>query len=78
MKEIPISEFRAKCLAILRQVQKKKKAVRITRFGKPLAEIVPVVRPLRPANWIGSMKGKIEILGDIVSPANEPGEWEVQ
>ena len=29
------------------------------------------------AAWIGSMKGTFEILGDIVSPANDEEEWEV-
>jgi hypothetical protein len=28
-----------------------------------------------PANWLGSMKRRIEIVGDIVSPANEENEW---
>jgi prevent-host-death family protein len=76
VKGIPISEFRAKCLAILRQVQKTKKPVRITRHGKPVADIVPVRVP-RAANWMGSMKGQIKILGDIVSPAGEESDWEV-
>jgi hypothetical protein len=26
--------------------------------------------------WIGSGKGTAKILGDIVSPANDPEEWE--
>jgi prevent-host-death family protein len=75
VKEIPISEFRAKCLAILRQVQRTRKPVRITRCGNPVAEIVPARLPARP-DWMGSMKGQIEILGDIVSPASEESEWE--
>ena len=41
MKEVAISEFKAKCLALLQQVQKTKKPLRVTRFGKPVAEIVP-------------------------------------
>ena len=41
MKEIAISEFKAKCLALIGQVQKTKKPIRITRFGKPVAEVVP-------------------------------------
>jgi prevent-host-death family protein len=76
MKEVAISEFKAKCLSLLDQVQKTKKPLRITRFGKPVAEIVPP-SPERPADWFGSMKGTIEILGDIVSPANDENEWEV-
>lgn len=75
MKEIPISEFKAKCLALLEQVQKTKKPIRITRFGKPVAEVVPT-SPTPMPDWIGSMKDSIEILGDVVSPANQESDWE--
>jgi prevent-host-death family protein len=75
MKEIAISEFKAKCLALLDQVQKTKKAIRVTRFGKPIAEVVPP-SPTPKRDWIGSMQGRMEILGDIVSPANEESDWE--
>jgi len=76
MKEITITEFRAKCSSVLARVQKTKRPVRITRFGKPIAEIIPV-DPLRNRDWIGSMKGKMKILGDIVSHACDEGDWEV-
>lgn len=76
MKEIAISEFKAKCLALLDQVQKTKKPIRVTRFGKPVAEVVPPT-PARSADWMGSMKGKSKILGDIISPASEEYDWEV-
>jgi hypothetical protein len=29
------------------------------------------------AKWLGSMKGTVKILGDIVSPAIDKDEWEV-
>jgi prevent-host-death family protein len=75
MREVAISEFKAKCLALLAQVQKTKHPIRITRFGKPVAEVIPPsVRASE--NWMGSMKDKIEILGDIVSPANDESDWE--
>jgi prevent-host-death family protein len=76
MKEVAISEFKAKCLALLDQVQKTKKPIRVTRFGKPIAEVVPP-SPASTSNWMGSMKNEIEIVGDIVSPANEENDWEV-
>ena len=75
MKEVAISEFKAKCLAILDQVQRTKQPVRITRFGKPVAEVVPTRPDIR--DWMGSMKGTMKILGDIVSPATDPDDWEV-
>ena len=77
MKEMAISEFKAKCLAVLEQVRATKKPIRITRFGKPVAEVVPPTAVEDRTAWIGSMKGTFEILGDIVSPANEDDEWEV-
>lgn len=75
MREVAISEFKAKCLSLLAQVQKTKKPIRITRFGKPVAEVVPT-SPSSKSDWMGSMKERIEILGDIVSPANEENDWE--
>ena len=76
MKEVAISEFKAKCLAILDQVQKTKRPVRITRRGKPVAEVVPP-SPTSRKDIFGFMKGKMEIVGDIVSPATDPDDWEV-
>ena len=38
---IAISEFKAKCLGILEAVGKTRKPIRVTRFGKPVAEVVP-------------------------------------
>jgi len=76
VREIAISEFKAKCLALLDQVQKTKKPIRVTRRGRPVAEVVPAT-PARSTDWMGSMKGRMEILGDILSPANEESDWEV-
>jgi prevent-host-death family protein len=67
MKEVAISEFKAKCLAMLEEVRKTKKPIRITRRGKPVAEVVPPA-PTPKRMILGSMKGTFEILGDIVSP----------
>lgn len=77
MQEIGISEFRAKCLEILEQVRATKKPIRITRFDKPVAEVVPPTVVMDRDAWIGSMKGTMKITGDIVSPANDEDEWEV-
>jgi prevent-host-death family protein len=76
MKEIAISEFKAKCLALLDQVQKTRKPIRVTRRGRPVAEVVPP-SPVPSNDWIGSMQGKSKILGDIVSPASDESDWEV-
>jgi prevent-host-death family protein len=77
MKQVAISEFKAKCLALIDQVEKTKKPICITRFGRPVAEVSPIANTSKEQDWFGSMKGKIQILGDIVSPANDESEWEV-
>lgn len=76
MEEISISEFKAKCLAILERVRKTRKPVRVTRFGKPVAEIVAPSPEKERSAWMGSMKGQMEILGDIVSPVIDENDIE--
>ena len=77
MQEIAISEFKAKCLSLLQQVSKTKEAIRVTRFGKPVADVVPPAEAEVDRNaWIGSGRGTAKILGDIISPASEPDDWE--
>lgn len=68
MDEVPISEFKAKCLALLEQVRKTQKPLRITRHGKPVADVVPAALSVDRSALFGSMRNSIEILGDIVSP----------
>jgi prevent-host-death family protein len=77
MKEVAISEFKAKCLALLDQVRRTREPIRVTRFGKPIAEIVPTKVEIDRDEWIGSMKGSLKIFGDIISPADDEDEWEV-
>lgn len=76
MEEIAISEFKAKCLALLDRVHKTKKPIRITRFGRPVAEVVPPSPVAESGDWLGAMAKTIEILGDIVSPIIEETDWE--
>jgi len=52
MKQVAISEFKAKCLSLLEQVQKTKQPIRVTRFGKPSAEIVPASPEARPGTGL--------------------------
>jgi prevent-host-death family protein len=77
VQEIAISEFKAKCLAVLERVRSTKKPIRVTRFGKPVAEVVPPTVVEKRSSWIGSMKNSMRIKGDIVSPATDEDEWEV-
>jgi prevent-host-death family protein len=76
MKEVAISEFKAKCLGILEQVRKTRTRILVTRFGEPVAEVGPPTPGPRPANWLGCMEGTIRISGDIVGPTGSEEDWE--
>jgi prevent-host-death family protein len=76
MKEVAISVFKAKCLSILEEVRKTRKPIRITRFGKPVAEVVPPSAGKPTGRRLGSMAGTAQILGDIVGPTSSWDEWD--
>jgi len=76
MQEIAISEFKAKCLALLERVRQTKKPLRVTRFGKPVAEVVAPSPETGADDWIGSMRDTVQILGDIVAPVIEEKDIE--
>jgi prevent-host-death family protein len=77
MEEIAISKFKATCLAVLEKVRKTGKPILVTRFGQPVAEVVPPALKQRPIRDLGALRGTARIVGDIVSPATDEGEWEV-
>jgi prevent-host-death family protein len=78
MQEIAISKFKATCLAVLADVQRTRTPVRITRFGKPVADIVPPA-PTPKESWLGCMRDTIEFLSDdIVGPTGAFNNWKVR
>ena len=76
MEEIAISKFKATCLAVMERVRLTRQPVLVTRFGEPVAEIVPPSPPPRPEGWLGCMADTAEITGDIVTPAVDGEDWE--
>ena len=48
----------------------------VTRFGKPIAEVVPPPNRAKAPDWIGSFQSRGRIKGDIVSPATDEKDWE--
>ena len=75
MKEVTISEFKSHCFALIKEVEKTGKPLRILRRGKPLAEITSVAEAPKRRK-LGRMAGKQKILGDIVSPIIDLNEIE--
>jgi prevent-host-death family protein len=75
MQDISISEFKAKCLGLIEEVHRTRQPLRITRHGRPVAEVIPA-GPDRKRKFLGDMVGTGKIVGDIVSPVIDLDEIE--
>lgn len=70
-----ISKFKATCLATLEKVRRTGRPVRVTRFGKPVADIVPPAPERRQPGWLGSLRGTLEF-SDILTPSSKVVTWD--
>jgi prevent-host-death family protein len=75
MEQMPISKFKATCLATLERVRRTGRPLRVTRFGKPVADIVPPAPTAPAAEWLGAMRGTARIRGDITVPSSTLVRW---
>jgi antitoxin (DNA-binding transcriptional repressor) of toxin-antitoxin stability system len=76
MDSMPISKFKATCLATLERVRRTGRPLRVTRFGKPVADIVPPALGAAAPNWLGGLKGTARITGDLTVPSSELVTWD--
>jgi prevent-host-death family protein len=76
VKTVLISEFKAKCIGLLKNVQKTKEPILVTLRGEPIARVEPVVEPKKRVR-LGTLKGWMEIEGDIVHSDMEK-DWLAQ
>ena len=73
MKKMPAGAFKVHCLAIMDEVQAKRETVIITKYGKPVAKLVPVKEDTDEI--YNFLAGKGSVAGDVVSPARSSEEW---
>ena len=72
---MPISKFKATCLAVLEDVRRTGRSIVVTRRGVPVAEVIPPSAATPPA-WLGMASGSGRVVGDIVSPVAQGDDWE--
>lgn len=73
MKKMAAGEFKAKCLAVMDEVQAKRETVIITKRGRPVVKLVPV--NIETDDIFNFLAGKGSIVGDVVAPALSAKEW---
>ena len=76
---VSATEFKAKCLALLDEVQESGDTITITKRGRAVATVGPAKKQAWKSSE-GILEGKVTIVGDIVNTNFEwecaSGEWE--
>jgi hypothetical protein len=74
MTQIAINELPEALQQLLLEIEQTNTPLTVTREGKPLL-IISRATPIKPRLPAGFMKDSGKILGDIISPIEQP--WEV-
>ncbi len=75
MKQMRASTFKARCLAVMKDVQATGEPVLVTKRGIPVVQVVPVES--EKSNLFGFMAGEFKIVGDIEAPVVPLKHWKI-
>ncbi len=76
MRTIAAGVFKAKCLAIMDEVNGTHEPVIVTKNGKPVIQVIAVLEDSMKDPIFGFFKDRLKIVGDIESPV-PAGEWKM-
>lgn len=71
VKSIGAGEFKARCLALLDEVERTGASLVVTKRGRPVAQVVAVKRVKTR-----TMRGSVRREGDLLSPTGE--HWDAE
>ncbi len=74
-KHISASDFKARCLAILDEVQRTGSRVTILKRGTPVAQLIAAEAAERPSAWT-RLKGSVTLAEECVDPVLPAEAWE--
>jgi prevent-host-death family protein len=75
MKQMRASVFKARCLAVMDDVQATGEPVIVTKRGRPVVKVIPI-KPEKD-DIFGSMADEVKIVGDIESPVVPLKAWKI-
>jgi prevent-host-death family protein len=65
MTTISISEFKSKCIAILKEARRSGDVVLVTWRGRPMARVEPI-RGAEEERRLGAYRGRMQVMCDLV------------
>ena len=68
---MPVSKFKVTCVAALGDVRRTGRSLRVTRYGRPLVDVVPARLAETPRPWLGAVQERGRVAGDLVAPASD-------
>jgi prevent-host-death family protein len=75
LEKFLISEFKARCIELLKQVHNSGRPIIVTLRGEPLVQVIPVTKSGQPRIRLGRKHGNAVFKGDVVHFAFSK-EWE--
>lgn len=75
MKQMRASTFKARCLAVMDDIQATGEPVVVTKRGKPVVKVIPI-KPEKD-DIFGCMADEVKIVGDIESPVVPLKAWKI-
>jgi prevent-host-death family protein len=75
MKTMLISDFKAKCIAVLKEVARSGEPVVVTLRGRPMARVEPFTDSAS-GKRLGTLKGKMNIRRDL-SRVDTTKDWDM-
>lgn len=75
MKTMFVSEFKAKCIGVLKEVQRSGRPVVVTLRGRPMARVEPFEGG-KSRKVLGSLAGAMRVCGDLVR-SDSSADWEM-
>jgi prevent-host-death family protein len=79
-RAIAAGEFKAKCLALIDEVNRTGQELVITKRGKPMAKLTSFPRTREKTPFIGRLEGILEIVGDpddLIKPVFPEEDWDM-
>ena len=75
-RQVSATEFKARCLRIIKELNRDGGSVTITNRGRPVAVLSPVPVPgEKPSLFIGMMRGTVLRYEEPFEPAAPPSDW---
>ena len=74
MKTMAASEFKARCLRVIKQMKTDREPLTITNRGRPVAMLSPLP-PDEGKSLIGVLRGSVLGYDDPFRPATEASDW---